>query len=54
MVWIALIVLLALAAGVLGTLLEMALWAVGLLVLVLLLGGAVLARSMSRTRVDRH
>ena len=54
MVWIALLVLLALVAGVLGTLLEMALWAVGLLVLVLLAGGAVVARTMNRPRVDRR
>ena len=54
MTWIALLLLLALVAGVLGTLLEMALWAVGLVVLVLLAGGAVLARGVGRTRVDRR
>jgi hypothetical protein len=49
MLWIVLIVLIALAAGVLGTLLEIALWAVALTVLVLAAGGLVLARSRSRS-----
>ena len=54
MVWIALIVVLALVAGVLGTLLEIALWGVALLVLALLAGAAVLAGSLRRQRVDRR
>jgi hypothetical protein len=48
--WIALIVLLALAAGVLGTLLELALWAVVLTVVVLGVGGALLSRAVGSRR----
>lgn len=50
MFWIALIVLLALAAGVLGTLLELALWAVVLTVVVLGVGGALLSRAVGSRR----
>jgi hypothetical protein len=50
--WIALIVLLALAAGVLGTLLELALWAVVLTVLVLAAGGALVARAVGGRRSE--
>ena len=50
MIWIALVVLLALAAGVLGTLLELALWAVVLVVVALVVGGLLLARAVGRTR----
>jgi hypothetical protein len=46
MVWIALIVLVALAAGALGTLLELALWAVVLTVLVLVAGGLLLVKTV--------
>ena len=52
MFWIALIVLLALAAGVLGTLLELALWAVVLTVVVLGVGGALLSRAVGSRRGD--
>lgn len=44
MIWIALIVLVALVAGVLGTLLEIALWTVALTVLVVVVGGLLLAK----------
>ena len=50
MLWIALIVLLALAAGVLGTLLEVALWAVVLTVLVLAAGGLLLGKSVRSSK----
>ena len=50
MVWIALIVVVALAAGVLGTLLEIALWAVALTVLVVVAGGLLLAKNVGSGR----
>jgi len=46
MIWIALIVLVALAAGVLGILLEIAFWAVALTVLVVVAGGLLLAKNV--------
>ena len=50
MIWIALIVLVALAAGVLGTLLEIAFWAVALTVLVVVAGGLLLAKNVGSGR----
>jgi general stress protein CsbA len=50
MIWIALIVVVVLAAGVLGTLLEIALWAVTLTVLVVVAGGLLLAKNVRSGR----
>jgi hypothetical protein len=51
MVWIALVLFVVLAAGVLGTLLDIALSALALIVLVLVAGGLVAATSArSRAR----
>jgi hypothetical protein len=50
MVWIAIVVLLALVTGVLGTLLEAALWAVVLLVLAFTVGGLLLTRTVGAGR----
>ncbi|MGY1709357.1 hypothetical protein ACI8AC_07575 [Geodermatophilus sp. SYSU D00758] len=55
MLWIALVLLLALAGGFLGTLLELALWAVVLMVLGFALLGLVVRRAVgSRTDASRR
>ena len=48
MIWIALLVVVALVAGVLGTVLELALWALALVVLAVLAGGLLLSRTAGR------
>ena len=50
MIWIAVLVLVALAAGVLGTLLEIAMWAVVLTVLVVITGALLLMKTVGRDR----
>ncbi|SFO76213.1 hypothetical protein SAMN05660464_1037 [Geodermatophilus dictyosporus] len=54
MLWIALVLLLALAAGVLGTLLEVALWALVLLVVGSALVGLVAWRAVSSRAGSAH